>query len=152
MSEQMTYVLAGAAGAVAFAVLVRRFARRDPSRRYAMALLVAALLYLAFAAAGGSARGVLVELGGVAAFGGVAAIGLVRRTPPLIALGWALHPLWDVALHTAGEGLGYTPHGYVPACIGFDLLLALLIVLGWAGAPTQARRALPGLRRGSAGS
>jgi hypothetical protein len=141
MNEQMTWILTGAAGALAFGALVRRFAHRDPSRRHAMALVVAALIYLAFAAAGGSAGGVGVELGGVAVFGGVAAVGLVRRMPWLLALGWALHPLWDVALHTAGEGLRYTPAGYVPACIGFDLALAALIALGWAG--SRGRDRLP---------
>jgi hypothetical protein len=46
-----------------------------------------------------------------------------------------------VALHTAGEGFLYTPIGYVPACIGFDLVLAALIALGWAGAPARLRPA-----------
>lgn len=132
MNESMLYVLAGAAGAMLFAALVRRFATRDPSRRHATALLVAALLYVAFAAHGGSGGGILVEAAGVVVFGGIAHIGLKRRAPAILALGWALHPVWDVALHTSGDGLLYTPHGYVPACIGFDLLLALLIASGWA--------------------
>jgi hypothetical protein len=139
MSEQMMYVLAGAAGALAYAMVLRLASVRHPIRRHATALLVAAVLYVIFAARGGSAGDIGVELAGVAAFGGVALLGLVRRAPGVVALGWALHPVWDVALHTAGAGLGYTPHGYVPACIGFDLLLALLIALGWAGAPTRLR-------------
>ena len=137
MTEQTMWILVGAAGAFVYAALVRRFARRDPARRHAVALLVAALIYVAFAAAGGSGSGLVVELGGVAVFGGIAALGLLLRMPWLLALGWAIHPAWDVALHTAGEGLLYTPAGYVPACIGFDLVLAALIALGRAGAPQR---------------
>ncbi|MEW5931483.1 MAG: DUF6010 family protein, partial [Gemmatimonadota bacterium] len=79
--------------------------------------------------------GVLLELAGTAAFGGVALLGLVRRSPGTVALGWALHPVWDVALHTWGTMEAYTPEGWVVACIGFDLLLAGLIARGRAGAP-----------------
>jgi hypothetical protein len=56
----------------------------------------------------------------------------------VLALAWALHPVWDIALHTRGLG-SYTPDGYVVACIGFDLLLAALIVRGWAEVPASAR-------------
>jgi hypothetical protein len=105
---------------------------------------VAALLYVVFAVRGGSGGGMLVEIAGVAAFGGIALLGLKRRAPAILALGWALHPVWDVALHSSGAGLLYTPHGYVPACIGFDLLLAALIALGWAGAPAGPRLPAPG--------
>jgi hypothetical protein len=139
--NEIAWIVVGAAGAVLFGTLVRRFARRDPARRHAMALAVTAMLYVVFAAAGGSGSGVGIELAGVAVFGGVAAVGLRLRMPWVLALGWALHPLWDVALHTAGEGFLYTPIGYVPACIGFDLVLAALIVLGWAGAPARFRAA-----------
>jgi hypothetical protein len=140
MSEQMIWIVTGAAGAVLFGTLVRKFARRDPARRHAMALIVTAMLYVVFAAAGGSGSRVWVELAGVGVFGGLAIVGLRLRMPWILALGWALHPLWDVALHTAGEGFLYTPIGYVPACIGFDLVLAALIALGWAGAPARLRQ------------
>jgi hypothetical protein len=139
MNESILYLLAGAAGAMLFATLVRHFAVGNPGRRHATALVVAALLYVAFAAHGGSGDGILIEAAGVAVFGGIALLGLTRRAPALLALGWALHPVWDVALHSTGAGLQYTPHGYVPACIGFDLLLAMLIALGWAYTPARAR-------------
>jgi hypothetical protein len=139
--NQIAWIALGAAGALLFGMLVRLHARRDPARRHAMALVVTAMLYVVFAAVGGSTRGVWVELAGVALFGGAAIVGLRRGMPWIIALGWALHPLWDLALHTAGEGFLYTPIGYVPACIGFDLVVAALIILGWAGAPARLRAA-----------
>jgi hypothetical protein len=141
MNEQILYLLAGAVGALAFAVMVRLLAGRSRLQRYASALVVAAVLYVIFAARGESASGIGVELVGVAAFGGVAFLGLRRRAPGLLALGWALHPVWDVVLHTSGAGLGYTPRGYVAACIGFDLLVAALIARGWAGATSRTRAA-----------
>ncbi|HET9985909.1 MAG TPA: DUF6010 family protein [Longimicrobiales bacterium] len=127
MTEQLLFALAGAAGALVFAMVVRAVAR-EPERRYAVALLVAALLYVLFAALGQSASGLAVEAAGVVAFGGLALLGLRRRAPLLVAAAWALHPVWDVALHTAGAGAAYTPRGYMAACIGFDLVLAALIV------------------------
>lgn len=137
MREQMLFVLAGAAGALAFAVAIRVMAPRSWSRRYAQTLIVAAALYVVFAAWGGSASGIAVEMVGVVSFGGVAVLGLRRRAPGLLALGWAVHAVWDVALHRAGAGVGYTPKGYVAACAGFDLLLAGAIALGWTGAPVR---------------
>jgi hypothetical protein len=129
MTEQLLFGLAGAAGALVFAMVVRAVAR-EPERRHAGALLVAALLYVLFAALGRSANGLAVEAAGVVAFGGLALLGVRRQAPALVAAGWALHPMWDVALHTAGAGAAYTPRGYVAACIGFDLLLAALILRG----------------------
>jgi hypothetical protein len=126
-------VLAGA-----FALLVRAAGLRHRLRLHAAMLLAAALFYVSFAARAGAWGGVLLELVGVAAFGGVALLGLRRRAPAgagMVALGWALHPVWDVALHTWGTMEAYTPEGWVVACIGFDLLLAGLIARGWAGAP-----------------
>lgn len=141
MNQQILFLVGGIALAVVFARILRLPVVRDAGRRQAMALLVAALIYVAFAAVGGSAGGIAVEAGGAVAFGGVALLGYRRRSPALLALGWAIHPLWDVALHSSGAGLLYTPLGYPPLCIGFDLALAALIALGRAGAPARLRAA-----------
>jgi hypothetical protein len=137
MNQPVIYGAVGIALAVVFARILRLPVVRDASRRHAVALLVVAVIYVVFAAVGGSAGGVATEMVGVAAFGGIALVGLRRRSPALLALGWALHPVWDVALHSSGAGLVYTPHGYVSLCIGFDLALALLIATGRAGAATR---------------
>ena len=152
MNEQMIYLLGGVALATVFALILRLPAVRDAGRRHAMALFVAALIYVGFAVAGGSVGGMAREGVGVIAFGAVALVGLRRRSALLLALGWALHPIWDIALHSSGAGFDYTPHGYVPLCIGFDLALAALIVMGWAGRLAPAATA-PGdpTRRGRRG-
>ncbi|HEX8271819.1 MAG TPA: DUF6010 family protein [Longimicrobiaceae bacterium] len=134
-------LLNGIALAGAFALLARAAGPRHRLWLHAAMLLVAALFYVSFAARAGAWGGVLLELAGVAAFGGVALLGLARRSPGTVALGWALHPVWDVALHTWGTMEAYTPEGWVVACIGFDLLLAGLIARGWAGAPAPVRAA-----------
>ncbi|HEU4560062.1 MAG TPA: DUF6010 family protein [Longimicrobium sp.] len=131
-------LLMGLLGAAAFALLARAAPPRRRMGLHAAALVVAAVAYIVFAARDGDPTGVLVEVAGTVLFGGVAALGLARRSARLLALGWALHPLWDVVLHTRGILAGYTPPGYVVACVGFDLLLAALIASGWAGLPTVA--------------
>jgi hypothetical protein len=133
MSGLWIPLLVGMALAAAWARRVRRTRAANRLPMHAGMLLFTAMLYVLFAAMGGAWTGLGVELVGVVLFGGVALLGLYRRSTALLVLGWALHPVWDVALHTAGIMEAYTPEGYVVACIGFDLLLALLIARGAAG-------------------
>jgi hypothetical protein len=44
-----------------------------------------------------------------------------------LAAGWALHPIWDAALHLQGSGAAHAPEWYVVACISFDLPVAAYI-------------------------
>ncbi|HEX6926811.1 MAG TPA: DUF6010 family protein [Longimicrobiaceae bacterium] len=133
MIEQIGLLVVGAALAAGFAAILRLPTVRNPGRRHGTALLVAALIYVVFAVVGESVSGVAVELAGVAAFGAIAVAGIRRRSPALLAFGWAVHTLWDVLLHSSGPGFLYTPRGYAALCIGFDLVLAALIAKGWAG-------------------
>jgi hypothetical protein len=145
MTTIVVPLVTGLVLAAVFAVLARLAGPRLRMGLHAAMLAVAAVLYVAFAARAGEPAGAAVELVGTALFGGVAVRGLVRRSARLLALGWALHPLWDVTLHTRGMLAGYTPRGYVVVCIAFDLLLAALIAGGWAGLPAAA----PGRPAGS---
>jgi hypothetical protein len=70
----------------------------------------------------------LVELAQVIVFGTLALLGL-RGSPYWIAAGWALHPFWDVVLHYIGPGNAFTPWTYAIACISFDWLVAIYIVI-----------------------
>ncbi|HEX2211120.1 MAG TPA: DUF6010 family protein [Longimicrobium sp.] len=120
-----------------FALLVRAAPARFRTALHAAMLGVAAVLYVVFAARAEAWDGVAVEAVGLALFGGAAVLGLRRGSARLLAWGWALHPLWDAVLHTAGSLAEYTPAGYVAACFGFDLALALWIGRGWAGIPVR---------------
>ena len=96
----------------------------DAGRRlYAVGLGVTALIYLVFALiGGGGGRSLALEGGGVLLYGGAAWLGF-RRSAAVLALGWAMHVVWDVALHLKGAGAGYTPFWYPWGCGSFDLMV-----------------------------
>ena len=98
----------------------------------ALLLLVAALFYVVFALQEGAA-GVWVagEVLGVAIFGVMALRGL-RGSPWWLAAGWALHPVWDIGLHSVGPGT-FAPAAYPIACLTFDLVVAgyIAVAYGW---------------------
>jgi hypothetical protein len=72
----------------------------------------------------------LVELAQVIVFGTLGLLGL-RGSPYWIAAGWALHPFWDYVLHYIGPGHTFTPWTYAIACISFDWLIAIYIVVAY---------------------
>lgn len=113
------------AGVVLGAVLVAVARRRTPRRAlvlYATALTIAAGVYVAFVAIGAPHR-LPLEAAGLVIFGAVAWLGS-RIWPYAIAIGWAVHVAWDVALHPPAAADG-VPWWYPPLCIGFDLVVAL---------------------------
>lgn len=102
------------------------FGRRAPRFVLGGGLVTAALIYVGFAIAWGTPAWIGIELAGVAAYGVFAA--LMNRTMLWVAAGWALHPVWDVALHWKGPGHALVPEWYAVACVAFDLLVAGWIV------------------------
>ena len=99
------------------------------------------LIYFAFALVGGpSARSLALEAVGVLLYGGAAWLGF-RKSTALLALGWAMHPVWDVALHLTGAGAVYTPDWYPWGCVSFDMIVAGAVFV--AGAPRTAGRQPP---------
>lgn len=101
--------------------------------------MVAAAIYVVFAAFGGASPGwLLVETMGVAFYSVFAVLGM-RRSRLWLAAGWAAHPAWDGGLHMAGHGAAFSPAWYVVACISFDLLVAAYVLI-------RARRGSRGVR------
>lgn len=93
----------------------------------AFLLCGAALTYVYFAADAGAGSGwVVAELTGVALYGSLGLRGL-RGSPLWLAAGWALHPVWDVALHHFGPGHALAPDALTITCFSFDLLVAAYI-------------------------
>jgi hypothetical protein len=121
---------------------------------YGRALLVIFLIlaggaYFGFATAAlTSGLWLLAELLHVLVIGAMGLQGL-RGSPYWIAGGWALHPLWDWPLHYLGPGNAFAPDFYAIACITFDWLVALYIVIAYGTGLVGARRAT---RRGAARS
>jgi hypothetical protein len=108
--------------------LARRWEPPTALRVYAIGLVVTAAVYVAFALAGrASERWVAIEVLGVALYGSAAWLGFQRWLPAL-ALGWAAHAAWDLALHLDGPGGAFTPEWYPWLCLGFDLPIAVAVM------------------------
>src|ERR671932_1254182 len=120
------------------AFLLSRFTRDIIGRSVLVIFLfIAAGAYFGFATVGREVVDtqpiwILVELAQVIAFGTLALLGL-RGSPYWIAAGWALHPFWDVVVHYIGPGHSFTPWTYAIACVSFDWLVALYIVVAYGG-------------------
>src|SRR5687767_15687602 len=114
------------------AFLLSRFASDARGRTVlTIGLFAAAGAYFGFAIVGsGSRLWVLIELTQVAVFSLLGLYGW-RGSPKWLALGWALHPLWDVGVHYAGPGRHHAPLAYVIACLSFDLVVAAYIVIAY---------------------
>jgi hypothetical protein len=118
------------------AFLLSRFTRDIIGRSVLVIFLfVAAGAYFGFATLGRDLVNtqpiwILVELAQVIVFGAIGLLGL-RGSPYWLAAGWALHPFWDVVLHYMGPGHVFTPWTYAIACVSFDWLVAIYIVIAY---------------------
>src|SRR5215216_4287991 len=118
------------------AFLLSRFTRDIIGRSVLVIFLfIAAGAYFGFATLGREVVDtqsiwMLVEIAQVIVFGTLALLGL-RGSPYWIAAGWALHPFWDYVLHYIGPGHSFTPWTYAIACISFDWLIAIYIVVAY---------------------
>jgi hypothetical protein len=138
----------GGAVLVVIAFLLSRFTREIYGRALlAIFLFAAAGAYFGFAVlAGAGPVWTLVELVGVIVFGAMALLGL-RDSAWWLALGWALHPLWDVVLHYLGPGSSFASQPYAIVCVTFDWVVAAYIAIfyefGLFGIASQRRGTAP---------
>ena len=117
------------AGLLAGAWYVWFASKGHPGRErkaYSNGLLIAAVIYLFFALVPFDAGWLGVEALGVVAYGILVWLGR-HVSFYFVAVGWLLHPLWDVALHLRGPGRHIVPDWYAIACVSFDVLLAAVI-------------------------
>lgn len=128
MTSTITALIAGVLLAGVLVAIANR-AHARWRRPYAVGLVVAALVYVVFALLGDApGRWLVLEGSGVVLFGGAAWLG-ARRLPLILAVGWALHVLWDVLLHLQGPGAAYTPDWYPWLCVSFDLVIAAAVLV-----------------------
>ena len=85
-------------------------------------------VYLGFALMDGRQREFWVELVGVALFVALPMIALATAEPLVLAAGYVGHALWDAIHHPRGVHTRI-PGWYVPACLGFDVLVGLYIMV-----------------------
>lgn len=127
------WIVVGAALGALFIALARARGSRHERRILGIGLVIAALVYVAFALrAGAPGPWLAAELAGVAIFGAMAGAGM-RFSGWILALGWGAHVLWDLLLHLSGGGNAFTPGAYPWICVGFDLLVAGYLVMRQAG-------------------
>ena len=146
----------GGAVTSAIAFLLSRFARDIAGRAFLVILLFTATgAYFGFAVmAQAGPLWLLIELAHIIGFGVMGLLGLrgskdlhssadlrdstelrgstdLSRSAYWIAAGWALHPVWDVAVHYFGPGNSFAPWPYTIACLSFDLIVAAYVVLAY---------------------
>lgn len=94
----------------------------------ATVLFAAAGAYLGFAFVAPVSRiWLLIELMQCIAVGALGLYGW-RDNAKWLALGWALHPLWDFLVHYMGPGQ-FAPWTYTIACISYDWVVAAYILI-----------------------
>jgi len=127
-TDRIYWLLLGLILAAILLICARSRSRKAESNILGIALIVAAAIYAGFALVQGDLEWMLIELAGIPLYG---LFYWFSRHHSLnwLAAGWALHPLWDAALHLKGAGLSIAPEWYPTACISFDLLVAAYIVL-----------------------
>jgi hypothetical protein len=115
------WIVTGGGIAAMLAALLRR--SRNETSLWAMALVVAALIYPAFAlGAGGPSAAPQEFLGSLPWI----AVAIASRGfgPSLLAAGWAAHGVWDMM----PVNRPWMPDFYPPLCLGFDLVVAVRLV------------------------
>jgi Family of unknown function (DUF6010) len=116
-------LLIGMVACGVFIVAARRLGQQQELRLYALGLVIAALIYVGFTARGATPPGWLaLELAGFVVFTICAWLGL-KISALILALAWAAHAAWDVALHKLLD-VAFVPDWYPLVCVGFDLLVA----------------------------
>lgn len=128
-ANNIAMLLAGAVGGALFVGIAFAFRRRTRGI-LARGLIVTALCYVYFAAkAHAGPAWLAAEVVGVALYGAMALRG-VRGSPWWLVAGWALHPVWDIALHLAGPARAFAPEAFPTACLTWDPVAATLIAAG----------------------
>ena len=123
MIDYVLWLIVGLAGGWAYLLYATYGGVRRERRVYAVGLVVAAGIYVVFAFVWGDLMWVAAEMVGVSLCGVFAWLAL-HHAYYWLALGWGLHPVWDVALHLFGPGHDVAPEWYAVGCVSFDLLVA----------------------------
>ena len=120
------WLISGAVFGALFVLIA--YAIQSQTRRILFGgLVVAALAYVIFPVYGRASAGWIgLELLGLAIYGGIAFLGL-RGSQWWLVAGWALHPVWDIALHYLGAGAAFAPAPYALGCLAWDPIVAAYI-------------------------
>jgi hypothetical protein len=120
--HSVTFFLAGALVAALLVNLVSRRGLKIAIRTWALALLVAALIYVGFALRAPGSNMLSLEVAGLMIYGALAGLAPLR-SPWYLAAGWPGHIAGD-AVQPASVRIRI-PAWYPAACAGFDLVVAV---------------------------
>lgn len=106
-------------------LLIQVFPSGIHQKIYGIALVIAASIYVIFSFLSNNINWVFIELSGVILFGVIALLG-VKFSPWFLAIGWFVHPVWDLLIDNHTSSI-FVPYWYPTICIGYDLTIALYI-------------------------
>ena len=92
---------------------------------YALALIIAASIYVAFSFLSQNTTWIFTEIIGVIIFSIIAFLG-VKFSLWFLAIGWLIHPAWDLLIDNHNL-TAFVPQWYPMVCIGYDIVIALYI-------------------------
>ena len=118
-------IIAGVLLAFGLLFYIKRFNERTRLTIAALALLIAALVYVLLALVSRNELFITIEIVGLMLFLLLIWLGY-QYSFWFITLGWLLHVLWDVSLHPA-HTVPYVPQWYAWLCVGFDIVMALYV-------------------------
>ncbi|WP_415894867.1 DUF6010 family protein [Neptuniibacter sp. PT34_22] len=125
--DTILWLIFGLAGGGLLIKFAKGRAEQEQINIFGIALMIAALIYIGFAVIyGASSTWLIIETVGVLVYGSFYLLAK-RFGLHFLALGWLLHPLWDVCLHLLGAGGHFAPEWYAVMCITFDLVVAVYL-------------------------
>ncbi|MEL6461048.1 MAG: DUF6010 family protein [Cyanobacteria bacterium J06636_27] len=93
---------------------------------YALALIIAASIYVGFSLLSQNTTWIFTETLGVIVFSLISFLGL-KFSPWFLAMGWLIHPAWDLFIDNHNSTI-FVPHWYPIVCIGYDIAIAWYLV------------------------
>ena len=117
--------LLGTVLAILTIFIFRMMAGKREHANYAIALIIAALIYVGFSLFADDPRWISLELVGLAIYFIFALLGL-KYSPWFLAIGWAAHIVWDIGLHTS-TAISFVPEWYPLLCVAYDVVMASYI-------------------------
>ena len=122
-----SFIIIGIICAILLLFYIRQYSTNKKYHFLGFALFVASGLYLVFAVVTMNKILITVELFGLMLF--LLFIWMAYRYSFwFIALGWALHIVWDIGVHPQ-ETAPYIPFWYAWVCVGFDIVIS--IYMAW---------------------
>ncbi len=106
-------------------LVIQAFPSNIHYKIYAVALIIAASIYVGFSFVSQNTIWILTEIIGIILFSIIAFMG-IKLSPWFLAMGWLIHPVWDLLIDNHSLTI-FVPQWYPTVCIGYDIAIALYI-------------------------